>query len=75
MLLARFLEKGFPGLCQLYMLAVANQQLDFQFLFERLDGAAQRRLRDRELAGRAPEMQLFGQDDEVAKKVKLHGAG
>ncbi len=53
-------------------LALAPQEQPAQLLFELLDRAGQRRLRDMALLGRPGEIQGFRNRQEVADLVHLH---
>ena len=65
-------KKGVARGGELHLLAVAQQQLDAQLFLQGLDGQAQWWLRDGQPVGGAAEMELLGQDDEVAQKMQLH---
>lgn len=55
-----------------HRLGIALEELRAEFGFHLLDGAAERRLRDRQPRGGPMEMQLFRQDDEVLQLSHLH---
>jgi hypothetical protein len=66
-------EKGGSSRGEFDHLAVASQQLRPQLLFQRLDGRAQRRLRNGKPICRTVEMQLFREHAEILQVVQLHG--
>src|SRR5262245_60842390 len=53
--------------------ALAMEQGAAELALERLDGAGERRLRDRAALGRAGEVQLLAEREEIANLVQLHG--
>ena len=57
---------------QMRQFALAPQQQSAELLFELLDGARQRRLRDVALFGRAREVQRVGDRQKIADLVHLH---
>ena len=57
---------------QMRQLALAAQQQAAKLLFELLDRAGQRRLRDMALLGRAGEIQRVGDRQKIADLMHLH---
>ena len=70
--LARAHEERRAGRGQLDLALVAQQQLRADLLLERADLLAQRRLGHVQALGRAAEVQLLGDGDEVAQVAELH---
>ena len=66
-------EERLAGGRQLDPALVAQQQRRPDLLLELADLLAQRRLRHVQALGRAAEVQLLGDDDEVAQVAELHG--
>ncbi|GAB3921921.1 hypothetical protein GCM10029976_009650 [Kribbella albertanoniae] len=56
------------------MTGVTLEQHDAELGLQRLDGLAQRRLRDAELHRRTTEMQMVGDGDSSAQMPQLHTA-
>ena len=67
------IEEPLAGRGQLDLALVAQQQRRADLLLELADLLAQRRLRHVQALGRAAEVQLLGDDDEVAQVAELHG--
>src|SRR5262249_38165674 len=72
---ARLLEEALADMGVRHAARLAGEELRAEHRLERLDLRAQRRRRDVETRGRAREMQLLGDRDEVAKMTQLHGTG
>src|SRR3954468_18589342 len=72
--LPRALEERGAGRGQLHAVLVAQQQLGADLLLELADLLAQRRLGHVQALGRAAEMQLLRDGDEVAEVAELHAA-
>ena len=53
--------------------SAAIEKTHAEFILELLDLAAQRRLRDMQLVGRAPEAALGGDRREISQVTKFHG--
>ncbi|MNN84544.1 hypothetical protein D3C81_2017180 [compost metagenome] len=72
--LTGFLEEQPTGLTQLDPTIGTFEQARAQFLFKGLDLLAQRWLRDAQLLSRPPEVQLFGNGNEVTQVAQFHEA-
>ena len=70
--LPRLREVGLARLGQHHAVVLADEEREAELLLELLDLAAERRLRDVEPFGRAPEVQLLGDRYEIAKMSQLH---
>lgn len=70
--LACLAQQMFSGRREPYAFAAAFEQLGLQLLLKLLDGHRQRGLRDRQSLGRAAEVKLFGQGDEVVQQPQFH---
>ncbi|MCY1182798.1 hypothetical protein D9M73_233760 [compost metagenome] len=68
----RLVEEQPPGRGQGDAAVGAVEQARADFLFQRLDLLAQRRLGNAQLSGGAAEMQLLGDGDEVTQVTQLH---
>ena len=66
-------QERLAGRGQLDLALVAQQQRRADLLLELADLLAQRRLGHVQALGRAAEVQLLGDDDEVAQVAELHG--
>src|SRR4029079_15248389 len=64
---ASFLEQRFPGGGELDTPVRALEQLNSELSLESLDLQTQREPRDTELPRRSPEVEFFGDGDEVAE--------
>lgn len=62
-----------PG--QVRVVALAAEQRATQFVFQALDRAGERRLRDIAGLGRAREVQRLAHREEVADLMHFHGSG
>src|SRR5262249_55122882 len=68
----RLAEKRAARRCEGDAAARALEQLDAELALKSGDRLRERRLRQREALGRAPEVQLLGEDGEIAKLAQLH---
>src|SRR5262249_10327707 len=69
---ARLAEEGDAGVGQAAPAVRAIEQADAELVLERADLLAERRLRHVQAGGRAREVQLLGDGDEVAEVAELH---
>ena len=72
-MLAGPVEQRLAGQRQLDLVRGAPEELDADELLERADLPAQRRLRQVQLLGGAPEVELLGDGDERAQVPELDG--
>ncbi len=69
-----FVEKQPPGFAQLDTPVGAFEKTRAQFLLQRLNLLAERRLRNPQRLGCAAKMQLLGNRDEVTQMTQFHAA-
>nr|WP_240002368.1 hypothetical protein [Oleisolibacter albus] len=66
------LQQMRTGRSQAHAATVAFEQTDTQFLFQAIEGGAERRLRDPDCAGGPTDIQLLCGSDEQSKLAQLH---
>ncbi|MNY48640.1 hypothetical protein D3C86_1839890 [compost metagenome] len=71
--LARLGQEQPADLAQRHAPVGTLEQAHAQLVLQRLDLLAQRRLGDAQLQGRATEVQLLGDGDEIAQVAEFHG--
>jgi len=65
-------QKDAPRMRQLDVTLVALEERDAELLLQHTDLEAQRRLCNPKTAGRAREMELFGDSDEITQLAEVH---
>jgi hypothetical protein len=67
------IEEGAPGWQQIHSAGRAHEERRADFVFERSDLPADRRLRDSQAARGAPDVSFFGYGYEVLDLREAHG--